>query len=190
MKALILDGSRPGDAAAEIVRGAAGVELSALGWRVEVLTLSRMQIGTCTGCFGCWTRTPGICVQDDDGREVARKAALSDLLVLLTPVTFGGYSSVLKRGMDRLPSNLSPFFTRIGGEVHHKPRYPRVPRLLGLGLSPTAEEEEACLFRTLVARNAINMHSPGNAAGVFVGATPEDAPAGVRALLQEAGVTR
>ena len=73
--------------------------------------------------FGCWVKTPGQCVQDDPAREVARACARADLVVLFTPVTFGGYSSELKKAIDRSIPNLSPIFIRIRGETHHPCRY-------------------------------------------------------------------
>jgi len=51
--------------------------------------LSNRTLGSCTGCFQCWLKTPGLCVIDDDGRLLAGKFIQSDLVVLLTPVTFG-----------------------------------------------------------------------------------------------------
>ncbi len=58
---------------------------------------------------------PGECARDDDGRRVAREVIRSNLAVFLTPVTFGGYSSVLKGAVDRLIPLGSPFFARVGG---------------------------------------------------------------------------
>jgi hypothetical protein len=51
-----------------------------------------MKLAHCLGCFGCWLKTPGMCVEDDAGRQVARAIVQSDTTVLYTPATFGGYS--------------------------------------------------------------------------------------------------
>jgi len=120
----------------------------------------------CAGCFGCWVQTPGVCLIDDAARDIARAVIQSDLVIYLTPVTFGGYSSELKKVLDRLICLILPFFTQIDGEVHHQPRYERYPRLLGLGLLPRPDDEAAEVFSRLVARNAINLHAPAHAAGV------------------------
>lgn len=168
MRALVLDGSREGDARAPAVRQALLEELARRGWQVEALELRRLDVAPCVGCFGCWVRTPGLCVIDDAGRDVARRAARCDLMALLTRVTFGGYSSELKKAVDRLIPNISPFFTKVRGEVHHKLRYEGAPRLLAVGLlpgpdaGPVAEAEG--IFRTLVSRNALNARSPAHAA--------------------------
>jgi len=49
------------------------------------------------GCFGCWNKTPGTCVMKDDSAKIAKAVVNSDLLIFLTPITFGGYSSELKK---------------------------------------------------------------------------------------------
>lgn len=72
-----------------------------MGWEVEPFILHDMEIHH-WGCFGCWVQTPGVCVIDDAGRDVARAVIQSDLAVFLIPVTFGGYSSELKKAVDRL----------------------------------------------------------------------------------------
>ena len=58
-------GSRAGSsrAADAFVRG-----LNAAGKEVDVtqLLLSKLKIRHCTGCYSCWTRTPGRCAQRDD----------------------------------------------------------------------------------------------------------------------------
>ena len=82
----------------------------------------------------------------------------SDGVVLLTPVTFGGYSSLLKRSLDRSIPMISPFFTTINGETHHRRRYDRHPRLAMLGVTADDNPEEEQVFRTLAKRNAINFH--------------------------------
>lgn len=164
MRALVLDGSREGDARAPAVRRALLDELARRGWQAEALELRRLDVAPCVGCFGCWVRTPGLCVMDDAGRDVARRAALCDLMVFLTRVTFGGYSSELKKAVDRLIPNISPFFTKVRGEVHHKLRYEGAPRLLAVGLLPGPDAEAEGIFRSLVSRNAVNARSPAHAA--------------------------
>ena len=83
-----------------------------------------------------------------------------DLTIFLTPITFGGYSSELKKAVDRLICLISPFFTRIDGEVHHHARYDRYPALVGVGILPASHPVQEQIFHTLIGRNAINMHAP------------------------------
>lgn len=157
-------------------------EMSSAGYDVEILTLREMEIAHCLGCFNCWVKTPGQCVVEDGSREVARAVISSDLVVFLTPVTFGGYSFELKKALDRIICLVMPFFTRIDGEVHHVPRYVHFPSLLAVGLEAEKNLDTEEIFGKLVTRNAINMHSPAHSA-LFVedGQPPES----IRSELQD-----
>lgn len=160
MKATLLNGALPGD---DFVDGAGALLQDALqsqGWAVTSWTLRNEKIGYCLGCFECWTTTPGLCRIDDAGRDIARSVIQSDLAIYLTAITFGGYSSELKKAVDRIICLISPFFTRIDGEVHHQGRYDRYPDLLGVGVLPAPHPTQEQLFHTLIGRNAINMHAP------------------------------
>jgi multimeric flavodoxin WrbA len=168
MKALVLNGERKNEDALGLVAEAVAGELSEMGWQAETVVLREKKIALCTGCFGCWVKTPGVCVIDDFGQEAARMVIRSNVLIYLTPITFGGYSSELKKAVDRFAcSMLLPFFTKIEGEIHHHPRYRPLPSLIGIGVLPGPDEESERIFTTLLARNAINLHSPSAHAAVF-----------------------
>jgi len=190
MKALVLNGTEE-DEASKTVYKIMTEELENSGLMVDMLILRDMEIASCLGCFGCWIKSPGICVIDDAGRDVAKKIIQSDLVIFFTPVTFGGYSSELKKAVDRLVQNISPFFAKINGEVHHKPRYEKYPSLLGLGMLPEPDEECERLFKTLVRRNAINMYSPASTGGVvFNNQSSEKMRGEISRLLSEVGIKK
>ncbi len=184
-QALILDGGTGDGATTRLAGDAVGGHLEGMGWSTTVLALRELEIAPCLGCFGCWVRTPGVCVVDDDGREVARRVVQSDLMVFVTPLTFGGYSSELKKALDRLIPIISPMFRRVRGEVHHVRRYARYPRLVGVAVDgdPPIDPEEEELFETLVGRNAINLYAPAEAACVVA---MNDDPAAVRRTIEQA----
>ena len=168
MKALLLDGSRENEPDLNDIKNSFEKELKAKGWDVEAIELKNLDISPCIGDFKCWIKTPGICITDDIARDVTRKLVQSDLLVFLTPVTFGGYSSLLKNALDRSLGIMLPYFTKIEGKTHHKKRYKNYPRLIALGTLPASNPKEEKIFKTLVSRNAINAHSPSYAAEVVV----------------------
>lgn len=146
------------------------------------MSLREFEVRHCVGCFGCWVQTPGVCLVDDPARDIAREVIRSDLLVFLTPVTFGGYSSELKKVLDRLICLVSPYFIRISGEVHHRPRYDHFPRLLGVGQLRQPDRESETIFKTLIRRNALNVHAPAHAGGIVWQGESEPA---VRATMQQ-----
>jgi hypothetical protein len=165
--AIILNGADGKDTASAHIHTVLVEELAAVSWNVTSFTLETLRIAPCLGCFGCWTKSPGVCRMDDDGRKIARAAIRSDVMILFTPVTFGGYSAELKKALDRLLCLLAPFFVRIHGEVHHGKRYERYPGLLGIGILDQPDSESERIFKTLVHRNALNLHAPTHNAAVL-----------------------
>jgi multimeric flavodoxin WrbA len=159
MKAILLDGSHQDDNTGPRVRAALTAQLEAQGWEVEHVALRESTIGNCGGEFYCWIKHPGMCMFDDDNRTIAAAIVASDLAVYLTPVTFGGYSSVLKRMVDHQIQNILPFFAKIEGETHHYKRYKKNPDLLAVGWMNALDARSEAVFRHLSWRNAINWHA-------------------------------
>jgi multimeric flavodoxin WrbA len=189
MKAILLDGSREGESDLMDINSAFQKELKAKGWDVESIDLKNTKIAPCTGCFKCWIKTPGICVTNDVARGVTKKIVQSDLVVFLTPVTFGGYSSELKKALDRSLGIMLPYFTKIQGKVHHKKRYEKYPRIIAVGTLPKHDPDEEKIFKELVSRNAINAHTPGYVAKVMVnGKEAKTFESEVGDLLKKVGV--
>ena len=168
VKAVILNGSGNDDETLDSIYNIIVNEFTDIEWEVESFILRDLKIAYCLGCFECWTKTPGVCRFDDVGREIAKRFIQSDVAVLFTPVTFGGYSSELKKALDRIICLILPFFKKKGGEVHHKPRYDRYPRLMVVGVLPQADEESERIFKTLVDRNALNFDPPAHVGGVVL----------------------
>lgn len=188
MKAVIFNGAKEGDLTINAVEKTIADQLIEEGWEVEPIELRNVQIAPCVGCFGCWIKTPGTCVMDDYGRETTRKAIQSDLMVWLTPVTFGGYSSELKRALDRIIPILLPYFETYRGQIHHKMRYKKYPRLLVIGVQESGEDYEET-FVALVERNRLNFRPPAYSASVFQrGENAETIPAFVEEQLKKVEV--
>ena len=173
MRALVLNGAIGTDPVLSRCEAHVMRALEARGVQVDVRRMQEIPVAWCQGCFECWTHTPGICKIDDAGRSMAEAFAKSDVLVYLTPVTFGGYSSELKKALDRSLGVLLPFFKRIDSEVHHAQRYTHHQ---AIGVVATLEHPDAeaeTTLRTLVTRNAINFAAAVHAVAVLDGPTDE-----------------
>lgn len=166
---VVLDGTDGRDPAQTRVGAALGDVLRERGDDVEVFALRNEKIAHCIGCFGCWVETPGVCRAADRGRDAVKAMVDAETVVVVTPVTFGGYSSTLKRIVDRWIPVLLPFFEPHEGEIHHPLRYGRFPRLVVVGVKPDCDPAEAELFRAVAGRNALNFRAPSYAAEVFSG---------------------
>ena len=135
--------------------------------RSSASLVRQSNVRACTGCFGCWTRTPGECVIADDARSIAERAIASDVVAVASPVSFGCYGSLAKSVLDRMICLVLPHFTMVDGEVHHKPRYRRYPAWIALGTLPAPSAEQAALFARLVERNSVNMYNPAHGSAVI-----------------------
>lgn len=114
MSALLLNGaSSPADPACapctEVER-----QLAAQFDTVRVFHLAGYDIGHCMGEFDCFVKTPGRCRIHDEGQEIERAVHDAELVVLVTPLHYGGNAAQLKKAVDRLLPLISPFFRKAG----------------------------------------------------------------------------
>jgi multimeric flavodoxin WrbA len=169
MKALILNGIRENQTRLLPFQEILEREILQAGWECESLILHKCEIRTCIGCFRCWDTNPGMCFQKDQGNEIARKAINSDLLVFLTPLSWGGYSAELKKAIERMLGLLHPSFIKIADSYRHKKRYEKYPSVLGIAIAEGEKDNESeQIFNSLIERHSLNWHSPKQLAGVFL----------------------
>lgn len=156
------------------------------GHTLDHVRLAEQEIAWCRGCFHCWMITPGECVIQDFGNAIARKYINSDLVILVSPVTFGSYSPDLKKAMDRMIPNLSGLFTQYRGETHHIKRYPSYPALAVLGEQEQEDSKAADIFCKLAYRNSLNMYPKAFVSHVF--GSGRDIPSELAEVLSQVGV--
>ena len=171
MKAVFFKGSPPagGDLLCNRASAAVMAKMKALDWEAKAFALAGMDIKACRGCFSCWVKTPGRCIIEDDQESILRAMAVSDLVIWLTPITFGGYSPELKKALDRIIPIILPFFNKVQGETRHPLRYPLRRRLLAIGTQKREDAGSEDIFRRLVKRNALNMDNAEAVTMVFSG---------------------
>ncbi len=160
MKILVLDGNTEMNRISLDILESFRVISEHNSFDLEVVNLQELEISYCRGCFNCWIKTPGECIIDDDARDICARIIQSDVVVYLTPITYGAYSPTLKVLLDRSIPLIHPFFEKIDGEYHHRKRYDRYPSIYGIGLLESEDPELEELFRKNVTRNALNMHAP------------------------------
>jgi multimeric flavodoxin WrbA len=175
MKAIILNGSSENDITGERVRATLTSELCERDYEVQQVQLCDEKIGNCAGDFFCWIRNPGMCNVADANRTLAAEIINSDLMVYLTPVTFGGYSYQLKKLVDHQIQNIEPFFAKVAGETHHQKRYPHYPDFLAVGWMEQADPRQEAVFRHLAHRNAVNFYARKSVAGIVITGQPDEA---------------
>ena len=166
MKALVLNGISIYEIPLDSICDALVDELECREWHTNTIILRQTDIADCKGCFSCWHCTPGICIIEDYGRELAGKIINSGLFVVVTPVRFGGFSYDAKKAIDRMVPLTLPFFHTINGEAHHKPRYEKYPSFLVVGIMQNRDDEKEKIFMKLVKQNARSFPYPSHACGV------------------------
>lgn len=167
MKALLLNGSLKKDLDIDKIQSLIIEELERNRFDIESILLRQVNLAACQGCFDCWVKSPGECRTDDYGREVAKKMVQSNLIIHLTPITFGGYSSELKKVIDRFIPTILPFFTKRDGETHHTYRYPNRASIIVVGFLEQTDDEKELTFKELVYRNSLNMGAPIHEALIY-----------------------
>ena len=112
------------------------------GWTV---VSEQRQIHPCVGCFGCWNRTPGICVIKDGFENMGRLIHEAEEVTVISRYTYGGFSGFVKNVFDRCLGYVLPQFEIVGGETHHKKRYDedKAFTFLFYGQALTEEEKAA-----------------------------------------------
>lgn len=132
--------------------------------------LRDMDIQPCRSCGACGYKSPGKCVIKDDSHEVLKAIAGSDMFVMLTPIKFGGYNSILKKAVDKFMSLCLPSYMLKDGRLLHPARYgSKFMAVVGIDGSASGEQEKS--FRKLVENNALNLHASYE---VIVLKSPED----------------
>ena len=126
MKVMALNSSPRGDGQSKT-----GIMLDSLvegmreaGADVESVELRKKTIKPCSGCFICWTRTPGICIHEDDmSRDLFSRWLESDLVVYASPLYHYTINSVMKGFIERTLPMLEPFFLQQNGRTFHPVRH-------------------------------------------------------------------
>lgn len=156
MKLVLLDGITGDSPVSRCIRQAA----PRAGATVTHFALASTLLAPCLGDFECWTKTPGLCRTQDEAQDIARAVHDADLVVFVTPLVYGGYSSSLKKAVDRLIPLIDSYFNRRDGLTRHRPRYEKYPALLCIGLADRPSEESRAIFADLAGGNAINLLAP------------------------------
>ncbi|HHT68274.1 MAG TPA: flavodoxin family protein [Firmicutes bacterium] len=98
-------------------------------------------IHRCLGCFGCWTKTPGVCVIRDAYGDMGALFSKCSEVFIISKCCYGGFSPFVKNVLDRSISYVHPYFVNKDGEMHHKRRYKNHVRLQVSFYGETTEQE-------------------------------------------------
>ena len=104
------------------------------GASTETLYLRDYQIKHCLGCYSCWLKTPGRCVQKDDmSEELFDRYLHADLVILASPIYHGTMNARMKLFVERTLPMMDPLAEapEAGGVPH---RYEKMPKVVTLSV--------------------------------------------------------
>ncbi len=97
------------------------------GAEVEYYKLKDYNINQCTGCYTCWTKTPGECIFKDDMTMLRKKYREADLVVFASPLYIFNVTGIMKTFMDRLLPIMEPYMLmNEHGATMHPDRFSEV----------------------------------------------------------------
>lgn len=129
MNVLVINGSPKGDSSNTYRLTSAfldGMKQRLQDVQTKELSVSRMDIKPCLGCFSCWSRTPGQCCIQDDMQQVIQELLWADVTIWSFPLYYYSVPGPLKNLIDRQLPTLLPFMVEKEGQVgsgNHPSRY-------------------------------------------------------------------
>lgn len=160
MRICIIDGT-PQGSSAHLTTYLTGLELylQSSKQEVKIHSLRDMNLRMCIGCFDCWTKTPGQCVQKDDLPLILKDIVAADFLILASPIIMGLVSAQLKTVNDRFLPLLLPYMDISSGESHHPLRYGKFPDFgMILEKTPGSDDEDIEIIHGIYQRQKLNYH--------------------------------
>lgn len=110
----------------------------------------------CTGCFGCWVKTPGKCVIHDGYEDTGMMMGRCTELIFVSQCCYGSVSPFVKAVQDRAISYIHPDFVLRGKELHHKRRYQNVITISAHFYGENITEMEKETAKNIITANADN----------------------------------
>lgn len=114
------------------------------------------EIHPCSGCFGCWVKTPGKCVIHDGYENTGIQMSRCTELIFVSRCCYGSFSPFVKTVQDRAISYLHPDFVIRKGEMHHKRRYQNRIELSAYFYGEDITDTEKETAQNLMGANADN----------------------------------
>lgn len=153
MKVLVLDGTfgnRYNDLREEFIEKLNEHE-------VDVIKLEEKKISYCTGCWSCWTKTPGVCAHKDFTPEYCKAVINSDYVIHFTENSAGYATSITKKSLDKLIPLVHPYIVAVNGECHHRKRYDKYPKFGLVFVDSESNEEDFQITKLLFERLSLNI---------------------------------
>ncbi len=167
MNTVILNSIQSDDKLYNILKSFLFEELSKAGFKNEFIDLFSKNIEYCNGCGYCGEKKVGVCVKKDDMTEIYYELANSKIYIFISPITFGGFNSELKKAIDRISPLGVSGYTIYKGELHHPMRYDNPKMFFTIGILDNDYPEQEETFKLVSERLEKAFFSPKTASLVL-----------------------
>lgn len=133
MKILLINGSQKGHTMGQQATQKLNHRLTQKGHLCTVSTLSALSLKPCMSCDTCQMKKPGLCVIEDGLNDLLRQYMASDLVIVITPITFGTCNALTKTFLDRTQPLYMPYQKLTANLM--APRYTKYPDIHFIGLA-------------------------------------------------------
>lgn len=111
----------------------------------------------CVGCFGCWTKDPGVCILKDKYNKNGALLGHASEVHIFSRCYYGGFSPFIKNVLDRSISYVHPDLRIREGKTHHRLRYEQPFKMKIWFYGDCITKEEKSTAQKLARANIINM---------------------------------
>jgi multimeric flavodoxin WrbA len=103
MRVVAINGSPKGSASnTEVMLRSLLDGFASNGDSIATIILADKNIRYCSGCYSCWSKTPGVCIHNDDMKGVLEQLEGANVLIIGSPIYLNNISGTLKVFFDRL----------------------------------------------------------------------------------------
>ena len=149
MNVLVINGSPKGERSDTMKL--TQVFLKGMEVDAEIIDTMQTPVRPCLGCYACWYKTPGRCIQDDGMAAILAKFREADLVIWSTPLYCYSIPSNCKALLDRLlPLSTPVQYTDENGHTHHPGRAEKFARQMlisGCGFPDREGNYDALIFQ-------------------------------------------
>ncbi len=143
-----------------------GLELQQIlrsqGVQVEYISLEKVNVKPCVSCGGCTYKTYGKCVVRDDGDWIYPKVIGAEVVIFVTPITFGSYSFKIKRVFDKFALIMDRHYIVEQKELVKVGMKGKQFKFFVIGVKENCLEEEIDVFKKLHKENLIITRGTGS----------------------------
>ena len=122
MKVLVINGSPRGEGSCTMNLTRAFLE-GAKWTDAEIIDISKADVKGCTGCFSCWSATPGECVIKDSMSDFLLKIIGADVIIWSFPLYGCHFPGNMKNFMDRQLPLALPYMDKNAESGGHPGRH-------------------------------------------------------------------